>query len=545
MYKDWMNSMSSLVKGTMILTLGMFLSKVLGLIYIFPFYAIVGEENVALYQYAYIPYSIMLSIAVSGAPVAVSKFVSKYNSMGDYEAGRRLLKSGLLTMIITGVLTFIALFLLAKPIAGIIISSDEQAFTVDQVASVIRWVSFALVVVPFMSLWRGFFQGYGKMEPTAVSQLMEQIIRIIFLLGGSFAVVVLFNGKEETAISLSVFAAFVGAISGVLVLVYFWNKYKPEFNGLRQQSVSKSELNLKDIYSEVIRYSFPVIFVGLSNTLFQLIDLFTFNRAMASIGQASVSDMYLSMINFTTHKVVIIPVMLATSLSLALVPLMTKYFTQNKLDTLRSTMDKTYQILFFITLPAVIGISLLSYEIYYMLYSKSEMGASILAHYAPVAILFALFSVTAALLQGINYQKWIVFSLLTGLLFKIMLNIPLIKLLQADGAILSTAIGYVVTVTINILVIRKILDYRSEVVKRRMLLIFLLTAIMAICVFITHQGIIAIFGPVESKLYAIIVTFICVTVGVAVYGYLSLRLRLAQKLLGNRVTKIATKLGFK
>lgn len=545
MYKDWMNSMSSLVKGTMILTLGMFLSKVLGLIYIFPFYAIVGEENVALYQYAYIPYSIMLSIAVSGAPVAVSKFVSKYNSMGDYEAGRRLLKSGLLTMIITGVLTFIALFLLAKPIAGIIISSDEQAFTVDQVASVIRWVSFALVVVPFMSLWRGFFQGYGKMEPTAVSQLMEQIIRIIFLLGGSFTVVVLFNGKEETAISLSVFAAFVGAISGVLVLVYFWNKYKPEFNGLRQQSVSKSELNLKDIYSEVIRYSFPVIFVGLSNTLFQLIDLFTFNRAMASIGQASVSDMYLSMINFTTHKVVIIPVMLATSLSLALVPLMTKYFTQNKLDTLRSTMDKTYQILFFITLPAVIGISLLSYEIYYMLYSKSEMGASILAHYAPVAILFALFSVTAALLQGINYQKWIVFSLLTGLLFKIMLNIPLIKLLQADGAILSTAIGYVVTVTINILVIRKILDYRSEVVKRRMLLIFLLTAIMAICVFITHQGIIAIFGPVESKLYAIIVTFICVTVGVAVYGYLSLRLRLAQKLLGNRVTKIATKLGFK
>lgn len=545
MYKDWMNSMSSLVKGTMILTLGMFLSKVLGLIYIFPFYAIVGEENVALYQYAYIPYSIMLSIAVSGAPVAVSKFVSKYNSMGDYEAGRRLLKSGLLTMIITGVLTFIALFLLAKPIAGIIISSDEQAFTVDQVATVIRWVSFALIVVPFMSLWRGFFQGYGKMEPTAVSQLMEQIIRIIFLLGGSFAVVVLFNGKEETAISLSVFAAFVGAISGVLVLVYFWNKYKPEFNGLRQQSVSKSELNLKDIYSEVIRYSFPVIFVGLSNTLFQLIDLFTFNRAMASIGQASVSDMYLSMINFTTHKVVIIPVMLATSLSLALVPLMTKYFTQNKLDTLRSTMDKTYQILFFITLPAVIGISLLSYEIYYMLYSKSEMGASILAHYAPVAILFALFSVTAALLQGINYQKWIVFSLLTGLLFKIMLNIPLIKLLQADGAILSTAIGYVVTVTINILVIRKILDYRSEVVKRRMLLIFLLTAIMAICVFITHQGIIAIFGPVESKLYAIIVTFICVTVGVAVYGYLSLRLRLAQKLLGNRVTKIATKLGFK
>ena len=71
-----------LMKGTAILTMGMFLSKVLGLIYIFPFYAIVGEKNIALYQYAYIPYSIMLAIAISGAPIAVSKFVSKYNAMG-------------------------------------------------------------------------------------------------------------------------------------------------------------------------------------------------------------------------------------------------------------------------------------------------------------------------------------------------------------------------------------------------------------------------------------------------------------------------------
>ena len=74
---------------------------------------------------------------------------------------------------------FIALFLLATPIAGLVIKSEEQVFTVEQIASVIRWVSFALIVVPFMSLWRGFFQGYDKMEPTAVSQLVEQIVRIV------------------------------------------------------------------------------------------------------------------------------------------------------------------------------------------------------------------------------------------------------------------------------------------------------------------------------------------------------------------------------
>ena len=82
--------MSSLMKGTAILTIGLFLSKLLGLIYIFPFYAIVGEENIGLYNYAYIPYNIMLSIAIAGLPIAVSKFVSKYNALGDYDAGREI-----------------------------------------------------------------------------------------------------------------------------------------------------------------------------------------------------------------------------------------------------------------------------------------------------------------------------------------------------------------------------------------------------------------------------------------------------------------------
>jgi len=537
--------MSSLMKGTAILTIGMFLSKVLGLIYVFPFYAIVGRENVILYQYAYIPYTIMLSIAISGAPVAVSKFVSKYNSLGDYNAGRRLLKSGLLTMMVTGFLTFLLLNLLATPIAEIVIRSKDQAFTVEQVASVIRWVSYALIVVPFMSLWRGFFQGYGIMEPTAYSQLLEQIVRIVFLLCASFIVMVLLKGKAETAIALSVFAAFIGAIGGLLVLFYFWKKHLPEFNALRSQSKGNSNIQLKEIYWEVIQYSIPMIFVGIANPLFQFVDMLTFNNAMKNIGMSEVSDLYLSMINFTTHKVVIIPVMLATSLSLALVPTITKYYNNGEFQLLKGAMDKSYQILFFITLPAAIGISLLSYEIYFLLYEESEMGAAVLAHYAPVAILFALFQVTAALLQGIDFQKWIVFSLLTGILVKLMLNTPLIEWLQTDGAILSTAIGYTVSIVINIMVLKKVLNYKSQMVIRRILLIVILTAVMSICVFLAHKGLILLFGAVESRFSSLLVALVCVAVGVYVYAFLSFKVGLAQKLLGERISRIAGKFGLK
>ncbi|CAM5218517.1 O-antigen/teichoic acid export membrane protein OS=Ureibacillus acetophenoni OX=614649 GN=SAMN05877842_102563 PE=4 SV=1 [Ureibacillus acetophenoni] len=538
--------MSSLMKGTAILTIGMFLSKVLGLIYIFPFYAIIGEDNMALYTYAYIPYSIMLSIAISGLPLAVSKFVSKYNTLGDYESGYKLMKSGMLIMTLTGIGAFIVLNLLATPIAQVVINSDEQIITVEQVASVIRWVSYALIVVPIMSLCRGFFQGYNKMEPTAISQLIEQIVRIIFLLAGSFIIVVLLKGHPETAVSLSVFAAFIGAIGGLLILGYYWKKYKPEFETLRSQSiVTNSNIQLSVIYKEILTYSVPIIFVGLANPLFQLVDMLTFNSAMASIGMSSVSDNYFTMVNFTTHKVVIIPVMLATSLSLALIPTITKYYTQGEFGLLRNAMDKTYQILFFITLPAALGISVLSNEIYYTLYSESEMGASILAHYAPVAILFALFQVTAALLQGIDYQKWIIFSLLTGILVKLMLNTPLIKVMQADGAILATAIGYGVSIAINLIVLKKVLNYQSKMVKRRILLIVILSILMAVAVFIVQKLLISILGPVESKLSAIFISIICVGVGIAVYGVVSFKLGLAQKMLGERITRLAAKVGLK
>ena len=188
---------SNLLKGTAILTIGLFLSKALGLLYVIPFYAIVGEESVGLYQYAYIPYNIALSIAIAGAPLAFSKYVAKYNALGDYATGRKLMKSGMTVMAITGVLSFLALYSLAEPIAHLVIKSDEQVFTIDEIASVIRWVSFALLVVPMMSLVRGFLQGYQKMEPTAVSQLVEQIVRIILCLLGHSLLLILWMDHQE------------------------------------------------------------------------------------------------------------------------------------------------------------------------------------------------------------------------------------------------------------------------------------------------------------------------------------------------------------
>lgn len=535
--------MSSLIKGTAILTLGLFLSKVLGVIYIIPFYDMVGKENIGLYQYAYIPYNLMLALAISGAPIAFSKFVAKYNSLGDYETGRRLLKSGLLTMLVTGVAAFLVLYLFAEPLARVTIADNEKIHSLEDVTEAIRWVSFALIVVPFMSLWRGFFQGYNFMMPTAVSQLIEQIVRIAFLLGGAYVVLNIFDGTPKTAIQFAVLSATIGALGGIVVLFYYWKKKKPEYNKLLLTSVESYDVTLRDMYKEIIIYAIPVIFLGIANPLFQFVDLLTFNRAMSGTENADQSDIYLGILNLTAHKLVMIPVMLATGFSMALIPLITKYFTKNERSNLTRTLDKSFQILLFLTLPAVVGMTLLSDELYHVFYEVSGVGSDILAHYLPVAILFAMFPVTASILQGINQQKWIILNLLTGLLLKLALNIPLIERFETDGAIAATIIGYVVAIGMNLAVIKVTMQYKSNVVLRRILLIVLMNVAMAAAVWLTLAGLDMFIG-MDSKIQSIIRILIVGGIGGAVYGYLGLKTGIAQKLLGERLTKYTRKFGF-
>ncbi|MDI2586094.1 polysaccharide biosynthesis protein [Psychrobacillus sp. NEAU-3TGS] len=536
---------SNLLKGTMILTVGLLLSRILGVLYVIPFYQIIGEDYVALYQYAYVPYSIMLAIAVSGVPIAVSKFVSKYNALGDYATGRKLVKSSMLLMMGTGVLGFIVLFVMSEPIAHLIIKDDEALFTVEDVATVIKYVSFAVIVVPVMSLIRGFFQGYQHMSPTAVSQLFEQVIRILFVLAGGFMVVYIFKGSEKTAISFAVFAAFLGAIASLIVLYWYWKKLKPEFNALLSSSGKMtSDVSLTNIYKEMLIYTVPFALVGVINPLFQFIDMITFNRAMLEIGiNGEISNTLLGMLNFSAHKLVMIPVMLATGFSMTLIPLITSYYAKQDFGQVRKSLDQTFQILLFLTVPAAMGISVLANEFYLVFYQQSETGATVLAHYAPVAILFALYPVTTAILQGIDRQKLIILNLLLGILTKLVLNTPFIKAFETDGAIFATSLGYIVAIGLNMFAIRRTLHYKSTMVFRRILLILMVNVAMLMLVFLSKWGIEKMFA-IDHKLEAVVVIFVCASIGAAFYGYVTLRLGLAQKLFGERLTKYTKKIGF-
>ncbi|KUP05545.1 cell division protein [Bacillus coahuilensis p1.1.43] len=536
---------SKLFRGTLILSLGVYISKFLGLFYVIPFYDLIGgEDNAALYTYGYIPYTIFLTIATAGVPLAVSKYIAKYNALGEYAVGRKLFKSGLVIMSMTGVVAFLMMYVNAPWLAEVTLRSQEKVegdISVGDVTTVIRAVSFALLIIPFMSLIRGFFQGHQSMGPSAVSQVIEQIVRIIFLLGGVYVVIYLLDGSYKTAISVATFAAFVGGIASLIVLGVYWKKRKRRFDELLEQHPGNMNISLPTIYKEIILYSIPFSLVALANPLFQLVDQISFNKAMIEIGLGAIKNDAFGVLNFSSHKLVIIPVSLATAFSMTLIPLITESFIKEDRQILYKQLDQTFQVLLFLTIPAALGISILAEPSYTMFYEYNELGTDVLRVYAPVAILFALFAVTAAILQGINEQKFTILSLLFGVLLKLVLNIPLIHMFETQGAVYATAIGYLAAILINLYVIHIYADYSYSRVLPKMVRIVALNAVMAIIVWVFYFLLSNFLQP-SSEREAIVLVLICGVVGASVYFYMSLKTRLADELFGSRVDKLRRRL---
>lgn len=534
---------SRLVRGTFLLTAATMISRVLGLVYYFPFIWLVGIQGAALYAYAYNPYVILLSVATVGLPLAVSKFVSKYNALGDYITGRRLFRSGIVVMLGTGFVTFMLLFFSADAIAPLFIGEgDPTGNSLEDVVFVIRVVSFALLIVPVMSLIRGYFQGFESMGPTAVSQVVEQIVRIAFILVSGFIIIVLLNGERTTAVAFAVFAAFIGALGGLVVLLLYWRNRKPHLDQLIAESTVKHDITLPQIYKELISYAIPFVLVGLAIPIYQQIDTVTMVKTLTFKGmtQAEAEAIYAT-VNQTTNKIIMIPVSLATALGLTLIPMITKTYTSRDHSKLQQQITQTFQMLLYLTLPAAVGLVVLAYPAYATLYGMSDVavGGQLLRWYAPTAILFALFTAMAAILQGINRQKLAVLSLLCGILIKMLLNRPLMMKWEGIGAIIATNAGYLFSVLFCFFVIKKYAQYKSRLLLKRTLLIVIFTSMMGIAVWIIKWPIEALmggeYGKDASYGKAVLSLFVGVGVGGFVYLWLGIRSRLVPTIFGQRL----------
>lgn len=200
-------------------------------------------------------------------------------------------------------------------------------------------------------------------------------------------------------------------------------------------------------------------------------------------------------------------------------------------------------MLLFFSVPAAIGMMILSAPLYTSFYSYNEMGIKILVFYAPVSIIISLFSITCSIVQGIDKQNLTLYVVLAALVVKLGINIPLIIQFHTVGAVMGTAIALGVGVVLNLWIIKKYGKFRIRPLMKPLLQIGFYTVIMLLAVEVVY--LILLFTlDVENKVDSIIILAVTVPVGAFVYIFLSFRSRLADEILGARANKIRQKLRF-
>ena len=186
--------------GAAILAMGILVVKVIGLFYKIPLVNIIGSEGSADFNNAYNIYSVLLTISTAGLPVAVSKMVSEANALGRQNQVHKVFRLSLAAFLTLGVVSFLIMYFGSEQLAGMM--HDSLA------AAGIRALAPAVICVGCLSAFRGYAQGHGNMTPTAVSQILEALCKLVIGLGLAYWLV---RAGQPSHV------AAAGAITGVTV----------------------------------------------------------------------------------------------------------------------------------------------------------------------------------------------------------------------------------------------------------------------------------------------------------------------------------------
>lgn len=525
----------SLFKGTAMLSISLILTKILGAIYLIPFYQIIGgEEQMALYNYGYSYYATILEISAAGTPLAIAKLVAKYNALGAYSVSRRIYKMGSWILIIMGIVGFCVLFFGSDYISEQILISNQQKFTPADGALVLKSLSFGVPIVLVSAGLRGLFQGHEVMLPSAISQFIEQVVRIVFMLGATYVVIkILGYGIVEGNVTAT-FAAAVGAVFSVLTLFYFYKKYKNSLDYNTENDEVELNISTMSLVKEFFSVSIPFIFIVGLFPILNIIDQHNFIHGMTEIGKADIVDGRFSALQLV-NKIVMIAVAIAPAFSSTFLPSITRLYAVGEKAGVSNQINKVVLSLMMVVLPALVGMYILADPLYSAFYSRSLINSELLRFYLPLAILYSIYSLTSVIMQAINRQLINLITIIFGLVVKYVTIKPLVIMFETNGVILSSVITYLVMIIINLVVINAEVRLRMiEFVKKFTILVYS-CFIMFIAVAAVYEAIISNF-VLEAKLSSMILIVICAVLGAIIYFYSIVNMGFVEYLFGRKIT---------
>ena len=547
--KDVTMKKSNFVKGALITTLGIVIAKILGIIYVIPFHSIIGDEGGALYGYAYTIYTLFVSLASAGIPLAISKLVSEYQTMGYYRAKRRVFLLGRKLAILTGFISFIIILITAPLLAKAVLGNVVGGNTIKDVTFVIRVIGTAILIVPTLSIYRGYFEGHRLFSAPSISQVLEQITRVLIIILGSYMAIKVFKIDLTKAVGIALFGATFGAIVSYMYLVDKRFKNREVFTE-RIRVVNEPKISNKVIYKKILYYAIPFIMIDVFKALYNYVDMFTVVKGLVNYANFSAVDAetVYSMLSTWANKFNMILLAISTGVVVSLIPNLTESIVKKEHFQIEKKINQALGILLYLTVPMTLGISFLAKPIWLLFYGESLYGPSVLSFYIFVGFFIGLFTSLIIMIQTLKDKKIVLISLITGVVIKVLLNNYLmiafynVNMPAYYGAITASIIGYLVSSIICLFVLRNKYKINFEEIINNFINIMCSSFLMVIVLFVCK-----LFISITStnRIMNLVIILIYTVIGAIVYFVFNHFSKLTNRVFGKDILKILNKLFFR
>ena len=525
---------NSFIEGTFAAYFAIVLTKILGALYSIPFYGIIGDGGGVIYACSYNIYVIFLSIATSGIPSAIAIVISEYNAKEMYGTNERVYRLSRRLVATIAIISFILLEVFANVFAKFLMGDISQGVPVTDIAAGIRAIAVCLLIVPFLSIRRGYLQGYKFISVSSNSQIVEQVVRIAVVLAGSFITITVFHLPVVIGVCLALLGAAIGAAASMLYL-FLRTRGSGE---IIHPYPDPNEVIASDreIIRKVFGYCVTIVLVSVATSIYEMVDMKLLLVGLHKLAFADDVTQIIASIQATwIPRIGVIITSISMGITTSIVPHMAESHVLGENDKIIGKINQAIGTIFLIAIPLCTGIIVCAEPVYRLFYGYAEYGPSLLQLHVVVCVLASMTLTLEMILQGLGLGKWVCFCVIFGSVVNAALDLPFIFFLNRIGiapylgASSASIVGQGITIVLLLHPIIKQYGFSYK----PMLITFVKVIIPALIMSVVVYGVQRVLPIADGRgILFLIELMLYGIVGVIVYGLITLKAGVIASVIG-------------